>query len=186
VHVGLLDHRGEGLLGHPPWFEEAWEVAALAQLGDAQLHGAGARLPKAIAVAVALDQSLGALLAVNGAGQLLHFQLHQPLGSEADHVAQQIGVGVFSTSVFRLIIASVIGGLPNQVEFANRPYRRTADDQPRSRPPATALWGARVRAASLPPSYTITRDTTSATVSRERPMYQGLAITRPHTHETRN
>jgi hypothetical protein len=26
----------------------------------------------------------------------------------------------------------------------------------------------------------------SATVSRERPMYQGLAITRPHTHETRN
>jgi hypothetical protein len=27
--------------------------------------------------------------------------------------------GVFSTSVFRLIIASVIGGLPNQVEFRN-------------------------------------------------------------------
>src|SRR5438128_2757195 len=33
-------------------------------------------------------------------------------------------------------------------------------DHPRSRPPATALWGARVRAASLPPSYTITWDVT--------------------------
>jgi hypothetical protein len=34
LDVGFLDHRGQGLLGHPSRLEEAREVAALAQLGD--------------------------------------------------------------------------------------------------------------------------------------------------------
>jgi hypothetical protein len=55
VDVGLLDHRGERLLGHPAGLQEAWEIAALAQLRDAQLDRAGARLPVTVAVAVALD-----------------------------------------------------------------------------------------------------------------------------------
>ena len=93
LDVGFLDHRGERLLGHPPRLQEAREVAALAQLGDAQLDRAGAGLPVAVAVAVALGQPLGALLAVAGAGQLADLQLHQPLGGKADHLAQQIGVG---------------------------------------------------------------------------------------------
>ena len=41
LHIGFLDHRGEGLLCHPPRFEEAGEVVALAQLRNAQLDGAG-------------------------------------------------------------------------------------------------------------------------------------------------
>ena len=45
LDVGLLDHRGQRLLGHAPRLQEAGEVAALAQLGDAQLDRPGARLP---------------------------------------------------------------------------------------------------------------------------------------------
>ena len=93
LDVGLLDHRGQRLLGHPPRLQEAGEVAALPQLRDAQLDRAGARLPVALAIAVALGQPLGALLAVAGAGQAAHLQLHQPLGGKADHLPQKIGVG---------------------------------------------------------------------------------------------
>ena len=64
LDVGFLDHRGQRLLGHPARLQEAREVAALAQLRDAQLDRAGPRLPVAVAVAVALDQPLGALLAI--------------------------------------------------------------------------------------------------------------------------
>ena len=40
LDVGLLDHRGQRLLGHPPRLEEARKVRALAQLGDAQFDRA--------------------------------------------------------------------------------------------------------------------------------------------------
>ncbi len=92
LDVGLLDHRRQRLLRKPPRLQEAWEVAALAQPGDAQLDGAGAGLPVPVTVAVALHQPLGALLAVRRAGQPAHLQLHQPLGGEADHLTQEIGV----------------------------------------------------------------------------------------------
>ena len=98
LDVGLLDHRGQRLLGHPARLQEAREVAALAQLGDAQLHRAGPGLPVAVAVAVALGQPLGARLAVRRPGQAVHLQLHQPLGGKADHLAQKIGVGGSSPS----------------------------------------------------------------------------------------
>jgi hypothetical protein len=39
-----------------------------------------------------------------------HFHLHQPLSGEGDHVAQNVRVGAFSTSLRRSIISSVIGG----------------------------------------------------------------------------
>src|SRR5215204_5058962 len=93
LDVGLLDHRGERLFGHPPRLQEPGEVAALAQLGDAQLDHAGARLPDAVAIAVGLGKPIGALLAEAGASQASDFQLHQPLSGKADHLAQQIGVG---------------------------------------------------------------------------------------------
>ena len=34
LDVGLLDHRGQCLLGHPSRLQKAREVAAFAQLGD--------------------------------------------------------------------------------------------------------------------------------------------------------
>ena len=59
LDVGLLDDRGQRLLGHPARLEEAREVAALAQLGDAQLDRAGPGLPVPVAIAVALGQPVG-------------------------------------------------------------------------------------------------------------------------------
>src|SRR5262249_11398387 len=66
--------------------------ASLAQLGDAQFDRAGAGLPGPVAVAVALRQALGALLAIGRSGQPGDLHFHQPLGGKADHLAQQIGI----------------------------------------------------------------------------------------------
>jgi hypothetical protein len=92
LDVGFLDHGGERLLRHAPGFQETGEVAPLAQLRDAQLDRAGAGFPIPLTVAVALHQPLGRTLAVAGAGQALHLQLHQPLRGKADHLAQHVGV----------------------------------------------------------------------------------------------
>ena len=124
LDVGLLDHRGQRLLGHPARLQEAREVAALAQLRDAQLDRAGARLPDPVAIAVALVDPLGAALAMGGAGQPLDLQLHQALGGEADHLAQQIGVGallqqrakVHHLVGHRWVLGSVDGSRPNPTE----------------------------------------------------------------------
>jgi hypothetical protein len=93
LDVGLLDHSRERLLGHAARLQEAWKVRALPELRDAQLDSAGAGLPGALPIAVALRQTLWALLAIGGAGQAADLQLHQALGREADHRAQQVRVG---------------------------------------------------------------------------------------------
>src|SRR5579883_197118 len=93
LDIGLLDHRRQRLLGHAARLQETREVGALAQLGNAQLHRSGARLPVAIAVAVALRQPVRRALAMPGAGLRADLQLHQPLGGEGDHVAKNIRVG---------------------------------------------------------------------------------------------
>jgi len=51
-------------------------VAALAQLGNAQLRGPSACLPGAVAVTVALYDPLLGLRAVSGSGETLDLQLH--------------------------------------------------------------------------------------------------------------
>ena len=144
LDVGLLDHRRQRLLGHAARLEEAGEVAALAQLGDAQLDRAGARLPVAVAIAVALDQPLRALLAEAGAGQAAHLQLHQPLGGKADHLAQQIGVGGLLHEAAQ--VHHLVGHrwfLGSGWCLATRPYRRTVDDH---RDAARSLQRYRMRA----------------------------------------
>ncbi len=45
MHIGLLNDGREHLLGHTARLEEAGEVEAFSQLGDAQIDGPGARLP---------------------------------------------------------------------------------------------------------------------------------------------
>ena len=92
VHIGFLDHCGQRPLGHPARFEKAGKVAALAQFGDAQFDRAGAGLPVAIAIAVALDEPVGGFLAVRGARQAANLHLHQPPGGIGDHVAQNIRI----------------------------------------------------------------------------------------------
>ncbi len=96
LHIGLLDHRRQRLLGHAARLEEAGEIGSLAELGNAQLHRSSARLPVAIPIAVALGHAIGRALAERGAGLRADLQLHQPLGGEADHLAKEIGVGGLS------------------------------------------------------------------------------------------
>jgi hypothetical protein len=69
MDIGLLDDRGQRPLGHPARFQKAGKVAALAQFRDAQFDSPGAGLPVALAIAVALDEARGGLLAMARAGQ---------------------------------------------------------------------------------------------------------------------
>jgi len=124
VHIGLLHHRRQGLLSQATRLQESREIAAFPQLGDAQLHRAGAGLPQPVAVTVAMGNPLRTALAMGGAGQPLDLQLHQALGGEADHLAQEIGVGaLFQKGTkshhlvgHRWILGSVVGS-------ATKPYR---------------------------------------------------------------
>ena len=93
LDVGLLDHRGERLLGRPTRLEEPGEVAALSELRDLQVDRAGAGLPEPVAVAVAAVGPLGASLAEGRSAAPLDVHLHHALGDVLDHLAQQVGVG---------------------------------------------------------------------------------------------
>jgi hypothetical protein len=71
--------------------EEGGVVAALAQLRDAQLDRPRARLPGAVAIAVAvIDPGLAG--PVRSAGEALNLELHQALRGKANHLAQQLGI----------------------------------------------------------------------------------------------
>ena len=93
-----LPSRQSCRVGGVVGFEEVREVAALAQLGDAQLDGAGAGVPAAAVVAIAKGEPIRGALTMGSAGVGPDLQLHQALGSEADHLAEQIGVRALSPS----------------------------------------------------------------------------------------
>ena len=160
LDVGLLDHRGQRLLGHPPRLEKARKVRALAQLGDAQLDRAGPRLPVPVAIAVALGEPVGGALAKAGAGLGADLHLHQPLGGEGDHVAQNVGVGGLLHE--RAKVHHLVGhwGFLGCVEISNPNPTGEPPMTAASRSLATALWRARFASGLLPPSYTTWRDTT--------------------------
>src|SRR6476660_3069689 len=153
-------------------------VAALAQLGDAQLYCAGACLPQPVPVAVALVDPLRAALAMGGAGQPLDLQLHQALGSEADHFAQKIGVGaLFQKRAkghhlvgHRWILGSVAW-------FSDQTLPMIRDDH---RKPL-AHYGApqgRARSRLAPPSYTTSRDATLKNLRSRHYLSAALPIKR--------
>ena len=119
MDVGFLDHRGQRLLGHPARLEEAREVGALAQLGDAQLDRAGPRLPVAVAIAVALGEPLGRALAMRRAG-LAPTSISISRSAAKAIMSRRISAsGAFSTSARRFIISSVIGGSSVAFEIRN-------------------------------------------------------------------
>ena len=53
----------------------------------------GAGVPRARTVAVAVGEAIGAAAAMRGSGQGLDFQFHESLCREADHLAQEVGIG---------------------------------------------------------------------------------------------
>lgn len=92
MDVSLLDHGGQRFLDGAPRLEERRKVGTGPKARDPQLDAARAGLPVPVAVPVALRQPLTALLAVLGAGLRADLQFHQPLGREADHLAQKIRI----------------------------------------------------------------------------------------------
>ena len=130
--IAQLADALQSLLGHAARLQEVREVGARPQSWNTQFHSAGARLSVAVAVAVAV--TLGCperrLFAIGGAGCSAHLHLHPLLGGEADNLAQQSASEVFSTSVRRFIMASVIGGLSSSgLVLTTRPSRKAPDDQ---------------------------------------------------------
>ena len=171
MDIGLLDDGGQCLFGEPSRLQETWKVAALAQLGDAQLDRPGSRLPVAIAVAVALGETVGALLAVRGASQRPDLQLHQPLGGEADHLAHNVSVGGLLHE--RAKAHHLVGHLKANAKHSSGWFLGCVGvSQPdptgespvttASRSLATALSKARFASALLRLSYTTPGDTTAA------------------------
>src|SRR5213078_4024610 len=81
----------ERLLAAAARLEEAREVRTASELRDRQLELAGARLPRAWPVAVAVRQPLlRRPLAASGADQLRHLRLHQLLHHPRERLAQEI------------------------------------------------------------------------------------------------
>ena len=90
LDVGLADHADQGLFGPAPGFEERRQVAALAELGDLQVDGAGPGVPAALPVAVsAVDPALGPL-AVAGVAEHVDVGVHEQLGCHLHHLCEQV------------------------------------------------------------------------------------------------
>jgi hypothetical protein len=87
---GFLNDRHQGLLGHLAGLEERREVAALAQLGDAQLQGAEAGVQGPVAIAVAVVEPVDRALVPRGADQALDVGLHQQLQHRLGNGAQEV------------------------------------------------------------------------------------------------
>ena len=92
VDVGLLDDRGERLLGGAARLQEARKVRALPQLRDRQIDLAGPGLPRPLAIAVAVVGALGAARPGRRAGELLDLGRHEALGAVGQQLADEIGV----------------------------------------------------------------------------------------------
>ncbi len=138
VDVGLLDDGRQRFLRHAPRLEEAGEVAAPAQLRDAQLHRSRACLPDPVAVAVTLDQPVRALLAPVGAGQAAHLQFHQPLGGKADHLPKHVSIGGLLDQAAQGHRLVGHRGSPVQVGVSNPTLPKNPRWPPRRRPLASA------------------------------------------------
>jgi hypothetical protein len=93
VHIRLLDHRGQRLLGGASRFQKGREVAAFAQPRDLQVDAACARVPGALAVAVAVDEAPGVSIAMRRTGAGLDLRLHQPVGGKRQHLTHQVAIG---------------------------------------------------------------------------------------------
>jgi hypothetical protein len=69
------------------------EVAALPQPGDLRPDRPGARIAAAVTAAAATVHPLGVLLVIAGAAARFDIELHQALGYELHHLAQNVNIG---------------------------------------------------------------------------------------------
>jgi hypothetical protein len=92
AHIGLLHDAEQRLLGALARLKKRREVAALTDLGDLQLDLARPGIPPPAPIAVAMRGTVLGALAVLGADQLGHLDLHQLPRQPRHRLAQHIGV----------------------------------------------------------------------------------------------
>src|SRR5713226_2922391 len=92
MDVGLLDHRQQRTLVPAARLQEAWEVGALAELGDLQLQGADAGIPLPVSIAVAIGGPARRALVWLGPDEVSHFGVHQLLREQPHAVTQEVGI----------------------------------------------------------------------------------------------
>ena len=153
MHISLLDYRHQGLLRCPPGFEEAWQIAPLAQLGDLQCDPPRPGVPVPFPVSVALDLAQRRARALGSAGAQLHFHLHDPVGRKCQHLAHQIAVGLLLNQIEQR--HSLVGHRHLrswfQVLQPEPSPKIDGDRQPHHRPRAALRRGLRAR----PPTPTV-------------------------------
>jgi hypothetical protein len=90
VHVGLHDHRVQGLIDPPAWFQDHREERALTQLRDPQRHipGLGGQLP--VPVTVALGRARRRAFVAGRADHLGRLGLDQLLQHHPNRLPDQI------------------------------------------------------------------------------------------------
>jgi hypothetical protein len=155
-----LNDCGQSLLRQAVRYEEGGEVAALSELGDAQLDGAGPGVPVTVAIAIALGEALGTLLAiatpvsVPTSSAIIRSATKPIMSRRADRRQESSPRGHAGPSSCRSSV-----GPPNQVGVSNRTL--PANHQMTTRVAVRSL-GRYLRTASLAaaplPSYTTSWD----------------------------
>src|SRR5207237_8333171 len=120
-----------------------------------------AGIPVSVAVAVALIAPFRAALAVPGAAQSFALQLHQALGSKADHLAQECRIGALLQKRSKGDLVVGHRGDP-QIRVACRNPTLLRIATVAADRPACARLLAVAPAGRSAASYTITRDTTKS------------------------
>jgi hypothetical protein len=92
VDVGLLDNGRERSLGLPTRLQQRREVARVADPGHLQLHRPYPRVPRSLAVSVALPHAPGTTLVRRGSHVLLDLHLHERLGKYPNALLEEVRV----------------------------------------------------------------------------------------------
>jgi len=92
VDEGLLDHRNQCLLRTPTGFEQTRKVAALPQLGDAQLDGANPSIPQSGSIPVSVRDPFRRPLMALCADLTAYLELHEVLGEQPDGFPQKVHI----------------------------------------------------------------------------------------------
>jgi len=79
-------------------------------------------------VAVAVGQAIGVAAALGGSGEGFDFQLHQTLCGEADHLAQEVGVGGLLQQFSQVHVVAVIVGSLVRVDVRNQTLPKIRND----------------------------------------------------------
>ena len=128
-------HRGQRPLGPPAALEQpVGEVGALAQLGDRDLHRAGAGVEVPGPVAVAGVGPLRAALAVGGAADRVGLGRHQRLHERGQHRSEQVGLGTLQVLGHERRQVNRVGVDGHRGDLLQSCFRRSSEGSRGGRP----------------------------------------------------